>query len=168
MLLTGTGQVLWNFESVWVRLGHLWDTEVISFKKTSLAGQWWWTPLIPACGRQRQVDLWIEASLVYRWSSRTAQATQRNPVSKHSLTLSSVLWFLCHCVLRKRSPTTHCTEASVPRRFLGGHGWAHTFMSLIHLNFIFVCGTSFSPSFILIGLPSAILAKTVFCMELII
>jgi hypothetical protein len=32
-------------------------------------------PLIPALGRQRQV------SLVYRVSSRTARATQRNPVS---------------------------------------------------------------------------------------
>jgi hypothetical protein len=33
-------------------------------------------PLIPALRRQRQV------SLVYRVSSRTARATQRNPVSK--------------------------------------------------------------------------------------
>jgi hypothetical protein len=41
-------------------------------------------PLIPALGRQRQTD-WIsefKASLVYRVSSRTARATQRNPVSK--------------------------------------------------------------------------------------
>ena len=39
-------------------------------------------PLIPAHGRQRQVDLCeFEASLVYRASSRTARAvTQRNPV----------------------------------------------------------------------------------------
>jgi hypothetical protein len=36
-------------------------------------------PLIPALGRQRQTEL--EASLVYRVSSRTARATQRNPVS---------------------------------------------------------------------------------------
>jgi hypothetical protein len=34
------------------------------------------TSLIPALGRQRQVDL------VYRVSSRTARATQRNPVFK--------------------------------------------------------------------------------------
>jgi hypothetical protein len=34
----------------------------------------WHTPLIPALGRQRQADL--EASLVYRESSRTARATQ--------------------------------------------------------------------------------------------
>jgi hypothetical protein len=38
-------------------------------------------PLIPALGRQRQVD--FEASLVYRVSSRTARATQRIPVSKN-------------------------------------------------------------------------------------
>jgi hypothetical protein len=46
------------------------------------AGQWWCTPLIPALGRQRQEDHEFEASLVYRVSSRTARATQRNPVSK--------------------------------------------------------------------------------------
>jgi hypothetical protein len=34
--------------------------------------------LIPALGKQRQV----EASLVYRVSSRTTRATQRNPVWK--------------------------------------------------------------------------------------
>jgi hypothetical protein len=48
------------------------------FKKRRLAGPWWHTPLIPALG-------WIsefEANLVYRVSSRTARATQRNPVSK--------------------------------------------------------------------------------------
>ena len=37
-------------------------------------------PLIPALGRQRQVISEFEASLVYRVSSRTARATQRNPV----------------------------------------------------------------------------------------
>jgi hypothetical protein len=44
------------------------------------AGQWWHTPLIPALGRQAVSE--FEASLVYRMSSRTARATQRNPVSK--------------------------------------------------------------------------------------
>ena len=39
-------------------------------------------PLIPALGRQRQVDFSVEVSLVYRVSSRTARDTQRNPVSK--------------------------------------------------------------------------------------
>jgi hypothetical protein len=43
---------------------------------------WWHMPLIPALGRQRQADFEFEASLVYRVSSRTARATQRNPVSK--------------------------------------------------------------------------------------
>ena len=36
------------------------------------AGRWWRRPLIPALGRQRQVDLFeFEASLVYRASART-------------------------------------------------------------------------------------------------
>jgi hypothetical protein len=39
----------------------------------------WRTPLILALGRQRQADIHeFEASLVYRVSSRTAIATQRN------------------------------------------------------------------------------------------
>jgi hypothetical protein len=45
------------------------------------AGQWWRTPLIPVLGRQRQADFAFEASVVYKVSSRTARATQRNPVS---------------------------------------------------------------------------------------
>jgi hypothetical protein len=28
-------------------------------KKIEEAGQWWRTPLIPALGRQRQVDFWV-------------------------------------------------------------------------------------------------------------
>jgi hypothetical protein len=45
--------------------------------------QWWRTPLIPALGgRGRQISE-FEASLVYRVSSRTARATQRNPVLKN-------------------------------------------------------------------------------------
>jgi hypothetical protein len=40
-------------------------------------------PLIPALGRQRRRISEFEASLVYRVSSRTARATQRNPVSKN-------------------------------------------------------------------------------------
>jgi hypothetical protein len=40
-------------------------------------------PLIPALGRQRRWIFEFEASLVYRVSSRTVRATQRNPVSKN-------------------------------------------------------------------------------------
>ena len=48
------------------------------------AGQWWHTPLVPALGvgGQKQVALCqFKASLIYRASSRTARATQRNLVS---------------------------------------------------------------------------------------
>jgi hypothetical protein len=48
-----------------------------------VAGLRWCTPLIPALGRQKQEDLYeFEASPVYRISSRTARATQREAVSK--------------------------------------------------------------------------------------
>ena len=47
-------------------------------------GWWWHTPLIPALGKQRQVDLCeFEASLVYRASSRTATAILKNFVLKN-------------------------------------------------------------------------------------
>lgn len=44
---------------------------------------WWHTPLVPACGRQRQVDLYVfkVIYIVYRACSRTAGPTLRNPVS---------------------------------------------------------------------------------------
>jgi hypothetical protein len=43
--------------------------------KNYLARQWWFIPLFPALGRQL-------ASLVYRATSRTVRATQRNSVFK--------------------------------------------------------------------------------------
>jgi hypothetical protein len=53
-----------------------------SFKKITQARQ-----LNPALGGERQADLSeFEASLIYRVSSRTARATQRNPVSKKDKT----------------------------------------------------------------------------------
>ena len=49
-------------------------------------GQWWCAPLISALGRQRQEYFEasiVEASPVYRMSSRTARAIQINPVYKN-------------------------------------------------------------------------------------
>lgn len=41
---------------------------------------WWHTPLIPAFGRQRQVNLYVfEASLVFIMSFKTARAMWRDP-----------------------------------------------------------------------------------------
>ena len=48
-----------------------------SVESKTLRQTQWLTPLIPALGRQRQVDL---SSTVYRASSRTARAIQRNTI----------------------------------------------------------------------------------------
>jgi hypothetical protein len=45
-------------------------------------GQRWQTPLIPELRRQKQGIAEFKVSLVHRVSSRTARATQRNPVLK--------------------------------------------------------------------------------------
>ena len=59
-------------------------------------------PLIPALRRQREVDISeFEASLVYRVSSRTARATQRNPVSKNKDSFLS----MCNCAHGHRVET---------------------------------------------------------------
>ena len=50
----------------------------------SLAVWWWHSSLIPALRGQRQADICeFQASLVYKLSSRTTRATQRNPASKN-------------------------------------------------------------------------------------
>jgi hypothetical protein len=52
------------------------------YTKCSPAGQWWRMPLIPALGGRSRWISEFGTNLVYRVSSRTARATQRNPVSK--------------------------------------------------------------------------------------
>ena len=60
------------------------------FSISSHCRMWWCTPLIPAIGvgvggrRGRQISE-FKASLVYKVSSRTARAIQRNPVSKNHI-----------------------------------------------------------------------------------
>jgi hypothetical protein len=58
---------------------------------------------MPALGRQRQVDLCeFETSLVYRVSSRTYKATQRDPVSKRQTKTKTQQSFPCLLLLRTR------------------------------------------------------------------
>jgi hypothetical protein len=55
---------------------------VTEIEKQKFSRAWWHTPLIPALGgRGRQISE-FKVSLVYKVSSRTARAIQRNPVSK--------------------------------------------------------------------------------------
>jgi hypothetical protein len=58
-------------------------THKVNVKKKFKDKQWWPMPLIPALGdKGRQIYEFV-ASLVYKVSSRTARAIQRNPVSKN-------------------------------------------------------------------------------------
>jgi hypothetical protein len=58
-----------------------WETHVTDVYKDKTCWAWWRTPLASG-GRGRQISE-FEASLVYRVSSRTARAIQRNPVSEN-------------------------------------------------------------------------------------
>jgi hypothetical protein len=51
-------------------------------KNPQAAGQWGHMPLIPALGVRGSLISEFEVSLVYRVSSRTARATQRNSITK--------------------------------------------------------------------------------------
>jgi hypothetical protein len=55
--------------------------DVFRLTNSSYERRWWRTPLIPALRRQRQAISEFEARLVYKVSSRTARAIQRNLVS---------------------------------------------------------------------------------------
>jgi hypothetical protein len=55
-------------------------------------------PLIPSLERQRQAISEFEASLVYRVSSRTAKAIQRNPVSRKKKKKRLIFSVGIHCV----------------------------------------------------------------------
>jgi len=83
---------------------------LIEWKSPSSARWWWCKLLIPALRRQRQVDLCeFKASLVYRVSSRTGRAAQRNmswtnktkPMNQTKTPFSSFctlhIWVHCGC-----------------------------------------------------------------------
>ena len=52
-------------------------------------------PLIPALGRQSRQISEFEAILVYKVSSRTARAIQRNPVLKNKPTNKNIYVYIC-------------------------------------------------------------------------
>jgi hypothetical protein len=58
------------------------------------AGECRHMPLIPALGRKRQMYICeLKASVVYRASSWTAKATQRNPIAKTKKTKKKRFFF---------------------------------------------------------------------------
>jgi hypothetical protein len=55
-------------------------SDIFEIQKKINSRAWWHTPFNPALGKQRKADSEFEASLFYKESSRTARATQRNPL----------------------------------------------------------------------------------------
>jgi hypothetical protein len=69
--------------------------------------------LIPELGRQRQADLCeVEASLVYRASSRIARATQRNPAPPNKQTNKHIRILWCTSVIHSYSKVRETGEPS--------------------------------------------------------
>ena len=67
-----------------------WQAKILWIHKPKHSTPFWsqvWgcTTFIPALGRQKKVDLWVQASLVYELNSRIATATQKKPVSKNQV-----------------------------------------------------------------------------------
>ena len=76
------------------------STESLAFKNANTSRVWQRTPLIPALACRGSRISEFEASLVYKVSSRTARAIQRNPVSKNHTHTKGYLFILCilvHC-----------------------------------------------------------------------
>ena len=62
-------------------------------------------PLILALERQRQADLSeFKASLIYKVSSRTARATQTNPVTKIQKNKTKKEHFMNVCIILQQGP----------------------------------------------------------------
>ena len=98
--------------------------------KSNKCNWWWWqTLLIPALGRQRQVDLCeFEANLVYRASSRTgSKATEKHYLGKKNQQQKRMQFCPCYkllfkCCNRGQSGST----APIPP----GKPWFHYFNAL--------------------------------------
>ena len=91
------------------RIGCFLSCEMWVIENESKAGQWWWTPLIPALGRQRQEDFWVQGqpglqsefqdSQGYTEKlclEKTQKQKNKNQQQKSNLPLNSVFKFLTY------------------------------------------------------------------------
>jgi hypothetical protein len=60
---------------------HTWRYKILKIKG---AGQWWRTPLIPALGRQRQVDFWIRGQPGLQSEFQVSQGYTEKPCLEKS------------------------------------------------------------------------------------
>lgn len=61
-----------TFWSLWELTQTHRCTHINKSLKKYVSSAWWWTPLIPALGEQKQVDLEFKVSLAYTASFRQA------------------------------------------------------------------------------------------------
>ena len=101
-----------------------------------MARRWWLIPLVPALGRQRRTDLCeIEASLVYRVSSRTVRAIWRSPVSTNKQT-NKIPTNLCGELWKEREKVYHVESVFVcfNKALLITHSWSNAYYCVISLS----------------------------------
>jgi hypothetical protein len=68
--------------TIWVlSTGHTWWKN--NYKKLSSSRAWWRTPLIPALGRQRQVDFWVRGQPGLQSELQDSQGYTKKPSRKN-------------------------------------------------------------------------------------
>ena len=69
----------------------IWQLKRISLKFGNLARQWWHMPLIPALGRQKQVDFWVQGQPGLQSEFQESQGYTEKPCLKNKQTNKSIL-----------------------------------------------------------------------------
>jgi hypothetical protein len=64
-------------------------TVFLMFKSDTFSGKWWHTPLIPALGRQRQADFWVQSQTGLQSEFQDSQGYTEKPYLKTTTTTTT-------------------------------------------------------------------------------